>query len=75
MTTAHSPAPGVGDSPRDDGAESIDLALVRAVETITSRRYQEGNPAFSPLNLRDAVLIGVLYVLIPALFALAVGLS
>lgn len=66
MVTAPSSALDVG--------EGMDAALREAVATIDSPDYQHENPAFSPLTTRDWVVMAALYVGIPVVLALVVGL-
>lgn len=78
MATAPSPVPEVGENPPNpasaDPGTSLDAALREAVITIDSPEYQTGNPAFNPLTTRDWVVMLAVYVAIPVLFALVVGL-
>lgn len=78
MATAPPPGQHVGEArptPSGDAAGTgLDAALRAAVVTIDSPEYQDGNAAFSPLTRRDWAIMVCLYVLIPVVFALVVGL-
>ncbi|MEE3853024.1 hypothetical protein VZC37_21995 [Gordonia sp. LSe1-13] len=75
MTTTESAAAGVGDRPMNSAGGSIDAALREAIDTIDSTDYRHDNPAFGSLSGRDALVLGVLYVLLPVVLAIAVWIA
>lgn len=70
MATTPTSVPEVGKTPGTD----LDQALRDAVLTIESAEYQHGNPAFNTVTTRDWLIMVAVYVAIPVLFALVVGL-
>lgn len=70
MATTPTSAPDAAKASDTD----LDQVLREAVLTMESTDYQDGNPAFNTVTPRDWLIMIAVYVAIPVLFALVVGL-